>query len=393
MLTRSRRAINHPIDRSEPAPQYLTSTAPPGMGEYPFEGRSRTRAQTSSVTPTGPARQSIQYHASSLLNQTARLSQPGMPHPQVPNTPGFHPPSQWSQSFPTQSHHPPIGTGRPFLYNNRTPAKDVVSVTSRQLHPSGTYQNPFADSLKPYIKPDQQRGQANSTDNSRPYVPPQRRNPVARLDSRAITREPAQHGVSVRTESPTRRGSVSIRRASQGEPQDRRNKPGDNSPPRGVFKRRRSSLPRKAAIAARAAIANSARNEAITESEEVKNEAPDHSWAQVASGRVKEESTEDNVPLHDVPQLASVQIKEEKVEEGPRTWAKIAAAEWMDSKSKEQETRNNSFGKPLSNLWNMSLRSRDYVQIEVKEEPREDTSKYSLAAPAKQILQPFKRSL
>jgi hypothetical protein len=109
------------------------------------------------------------------------------------------------------------------------------------------------------------------------------------------------------------------------------------------------------------------------EFDEVSPKESKRSWAQVASGQVKEGPVEDNITLQDVRQQASVPIKEEKVEQSSiQTWAQIAAAKWMESKSKEQQLRNEGFGKPHFKIGQTSLKAKDDdVNAEVKGAPKE----------------------
>lgn len=394
MLTRSWRKADHLADRSVWAHQYSAPAAQFAMDDFHCDGRREIRPQSSFIDPTNSStgHQQVPHYGSPPFKQTTRVFRSGMPYPQVSNTPDFRPPIQRRELFPTQTYHPPIGTGRPFSYCDKFPLKDTVSSTSRELHPSATCSNPFSDSLRPCLKPAQQQEDANSAIDGDLYVPPQRQTSRARPNTRVIARELAQHGVLVRNKSQTRRGSASFRRASHGERQDRWIKPGDNSPPGGISKKRRNSSQRKAAAAARAVVSHSARNEYSRESDKVNQKTPRPSWAQVASGRIKEEPVEDSVTLYDKPLPASVPIKQEKDEDkGPKTWARVAAAAWLENKSKEQKLRDDSFGKPHLNLGNLSLRSKDYsVKVEVKEVLEGDPGEYSRTVQTNQKLLPSK---
>jgi hypothetical protein len=387
MLTRSWKNNGQPMDGSAQAPQLLPSTNPPRMGEFRYDGRRKSREQSSippDTTSTSHRQAAQRYlhmeqHRLPIPNRFSNFPQSKVPYPQVSKTPGFHPSTQPRELFPSKVL-PPIGTGRPSSYDERdhsVPASNIVSVTSRSLKSPGTYINPFAEALEPYLKkPGHKKRRISVEMNTHLDMPSQRCSSALEQRPHAppfqtLARELAQHGVPIRSGSPTRRPSVSFRRRSQAEPQDRRNKLGDNSSPSGIVKTRRDSSPRKAAAAVRAAMIHSARKEVKSEPDEVSPKTSKRSWAQVASRQIKEEPIKDNIALQDVRQQASVSIKQEKVEESNiHTWAQIAAAKWMESKSKEQQLRNEGFGKPYFKIGQMSLKAKDDdVNAEVNEVP------------------------
>jgi len=413
MLTRSWMHNNHPIDCTAQTPQPLPFTTPPRMGEFRHSGRERFRNPSSNAASnlfpnSHPQVRQHHSHAKQHLGlpiptQASTFPRSRGEYPRVHNTPGFHRSTQHQELFPIQANLPPIGTGRPSSFNEdnqSVPATNVVSITSRPLQPSGTFADPFAKALDPYLKRNesQQKAARGATDPGL-NAPPQQWTSTSMPHrdfppSQRRLRELAQHGAPNRSGSSTRRGSVSSRRASQGELQDGRNKPADNSSPRGILKNRRDSSPRKAAVAARAAIAHSARTEVEIKYDEVSPKTTTRSWAQVASDHIKEESPEDNTALQEVPREASIPIEEDKMEPSSfQTWAQIAAAEWTENKSKQEKLRNESFGKSHSKFGQLKFTAKDQsVKVEGKEEPKEEVCHWAPATRVKQKCVQFEKA-
>jgi hypothetical protein len=369
--------------------RHQPSATLPKMGEFYYDGGRITQDHSSRNLRPPPYPQARQHHSHTEQDQGLPVSpkastflRSGAPYPQVPNTPDYRPSNQFGQLFSAQLPLPPIGTGRPPPYSEfpdpvSTPAKDLVSLTSRPLQPSETFKNPFDKTLNPYLESndcqqDPVRGaiddhmdmehRRTSALGSRPCF----------LQSQILAREGSQYHSPGRTGSPTRRGSASFRRNSHPDPQDHR-----NSSPRGIVKKRRDSSSRKAAVAARAAIVHSARKES---SDEVSPKTLKQSWAQIAASGIKEEATEDNVALQAIPQQASVTMKQTKVDQKEgQTWAQIAAAEWVETHSKQEQLRRNSFGKLPHKFRQLKLNTKsDSVMIEVKEGAKEEITHSSL---------------
>jgi hypothetical protein len=413
MLTRSWMHNNHPIDCIAQTPQLLPSTTPPRMGEFRYGGRERFRNHSShaasNLFPTShpQVRQhhshTEQHHGLAIPTQASTFPRSRVEYPRVHNTPGFRPSTQHQELFPIQTNLPPIGTGRPSSFNEdhqSVPATNVVSITSRPLQLSDTFSDPFAKALGPYLKRNesQQKAAGGATDSGL-NAPPQRwtSTSMPRRDfppSQRRSRELAQHGAPNRSGLSARRGSVSSRRTSQGEPQDGRNKPADNTSPRGILKNRRDSSPRKAAVVARAAIAHSARTEVEIKYGEVSPKTTTRSWAQVASDHIKEEPPENNAALQEVPKEACIPIEEDKMEPSSfQTWAQIAAAEWMENKSKQEKLRNESFGKSHSKFGQLKLTAKDQsVKVKGKEEPKEEVCHWAPATRVKQKCVQFEKA-
>jgi hypothetical protein len=427
MLTRSWRYGNRAMEFSAQYPQPLPSTRQQKMGEFCYDGKHNSGNNSSNATTNifppyksgdrqhHPLAQ--QNHGLPVSYQASTLLRSSTVYPQVPNTPGFHPSSQQRELF-SSNMHPPIGTGRLSPYNESrysAPPTDVVSVTSRNLQPSDTYHNPFARALNPSLKPDHQQTQhrikAGCAVTNPPKTPSQHwrsgsgRNakpPSAQI----FTTELEQHSVPIRSTSPARRASVSSRRSSQAEQQDRRHRPGDGSPQHGIQKKKREASLRKTAVAVRAAMIHSAQKELFSNNNEGGPKTPKRSWAQVVSSQVKEEpvdgpvslhkvpeSTDVSSNLHDEPPKPSVQNKDEKVAHRKvQTWAEVASAKWTEKQSKKQQLRNASFGKSNLKVGKYRFETKDVVvNFKVKEEPKEDRSHSMTANPARQKALPDKK--
>jgi hypothetical protein len=420
MLTRSWRYSNQAMECSAQYPQPLPSTRQPKMGEFRYDGKYDSGNNASNATPNifppsnpgEPQHYPLvqQHHGLPVSCQPSMLLRSSTVHPQVLNTPGFHPSSGQRELFPTKMH-PPVGTGRLSTYNDirySVPSPDVVSVTSHKIQPSDAYRNPFAGALNTYLKPDDQHPQhrikAGSAVTHPPKIPSQNwrsgsgRNaepPSAQI----FATELAQNGVPVRSGSPARRTSVSSRRSSQADQPDRRRRPGDSSPQHGIQKKKREASLRKTAVAARAAMIQSAQKGLFSETSEGGPTTPKRSWAQVVSGQIKEEEPVDGIVTlqkvpestlatsnrHDEPRTPSVQNKDEKVVQSKvQTWAEVASAKWIEKQSKKQQSRNRSFGKSNFKVGQYKFELKDVVNVKVKEEPKEDRYHNMTANPAKQ---------
>ncbi|KAE9378152.1 hypothetical protein N431DRAFT_461694 [Stipitochalara longipes BDJ] len=390
MLTRSWRHYDQPMD-PELSPQHLAPTAPPRMGEFHYDRKQRILGHISTAAPDlfpspQPRSRSAhahrkQHHELPSTNQPSLYLRSGVAYPQVPNTPEFNPSPQLRELFPSQSQLPPIGTGRPSTYPEEPqpiPARNTVSITSRPLQTSGTYVNPFAESLKSYLKDSSHQQRPNSaigsdqieiTSRRRPSTSEHRPElPHAQIIARGLSR----HGVRIRSDSSSRKSSVSTRRSSQAETHDRHRKPGDNSTPRGILKKRRDSLSRRAAAAARAAIARCPQASKELSSEEVIPKVSERSWAQVAASEMKKEPLEDNDAVQDISPQPSVTVKEGRLgSNNVQTWAQIAAAKWTGNKSEQELHRKSCFGKPSYNFEQYRLKTKDDgIKMKIEKEPQ-----------------------
>jgi hypothetical protein len=168
----------------------------------------------------------------------------------------------------------------------------------------------------------------------------------------------------------------------------------DNASPRGILKNRRDSSPRKAAVAARAAMAHSTPTEVGIKYDEVSPKTTTRSWAQVASDHIKEEPPEDSAALQEVPKEALIPIEEDKKEPSSfQTWAQIAASEWMENKSKQEKLRNESFGKSHCKFGQLKLTAKDQsVKVEGKEESKEEVCHWAPATRVKQKCVQFEKA-
>jgi hypothetical protein len=382
MLTGGGIHKNQPIDCSAQTRQHLPSTTQPRMGDFHYDSRQPFRGYApnaaSKLFPL-PFRHVRRHHGLPIpsLASTSPRSRPE--YPRVHNTPAFDPSMQQRVLFPSQTRLPPIGTGRPSAFNDdhqSAPVINVVSLTSRPLQPSGTFINPLSKASDPYLERNEsQQKTARGATDSDLIVRPQRRISTSLHcrhfpPSQRLARGLPQHVASNRSGSSAGRSSVSSRRASQGEPQDRRNRLADNSSSRGIHKKQRDSSPRKAAVAARAAIAHSARTGVELECDEVSPKTTTRTWAQMASGYVKEEPPADSAARQEIQIEVPTSIKEERMEPSRvQTWAQIAAAKWMEKNSKQEKVRNEGFGTPYFGLRQLRLTAKDQsVKIEIKED-------------------------
>jgi hypothetical protein len=128
--------------------------------------------------------------------------------------------------------------------------------------------------------------------------------------------------------------------------------------------------------------------------DEVSPKTTTRSWAEVALDYIKEEPPEDNAALQEEPKEVSIPIEEDKMEPSSfQTWAQIAAAEWMENKSKQEKSRNESFGKSHSKFRQLKLTAKDQsVKVEGKEEPKEEVCHWAPATRVKQKCVQFEKA-
>jgi hypothetical protein len=298
-----------------------------------------------------------------FLNQpTATFPPPGLSYAPASKTGAFHSTAQLPELFPSQPLPRPIGTGRPsssVTYEDYDPAQIADGVSnrkySRSLQPFDTYTNPFSESLAnsqlhDFIEQPKTNSVASNTQFGdlwmqqristncswpHPGVP----------SPRAFRDTSDQPPLSIFSRPQTRRGNIPTHRDSQAEPHETRNKLGDTALPHGVFKKRRHSVPRKAAVAACAAIARAAEKDLESELEEFSLKSPKRTWAQVVSNPIKKEEPEKSIALHGPAQRAS-SPKEENADEGDcKTWAKVAAGARNETQETQQKMKTDSFGK------------------------------------------------
>ncbi|KAN0108516.1 hypothetical protein V8E51_008258 [Hyaloscypha variabilis] len=401
MFTRSWKNHNHPIEIVPLLPR-LAPTSPPRMGNVHYNLRPRIvdHHSTPDLFPPSQPRprqdytHSSQSHGIPATNQLSLYARSGVAYPQVPNTPGFNPSSQPRELFPSLPQ-PPIGTGRPSSYpegHQSLTDSNIISITSHSLQTPGTYTNPFAESEKPYLEDKNRRKRRNSaTASNRIEMNPQRRPSTSaqareKFPIQAIARDLVRHGVPIRNDLSSRRSSISTRRSTLAESHDHQKKSTDTSSPHGVLKRRRDSLPRRAAANARAAIARCSQV-----SKEVKSEYPSpttreptRSWAQVAAGEIEKEPSEDQSVVQDIAGEATVPVKKEESVPSNQTWAQVAAAEWLGNKTKQHRQRIPSFGKPSYNFERYRLELKgDNVKVKVEEGSHQDLGGEPSSIPVK----------
>lgn len=89
---------------------------------------------------------------------------------------------------------------------------------------------------------------------------------------------------------------------------------------------------------------------------------------------------EGNVALQVVHEQASIPIKKEKVDQKEgQTWAQIAAAKWMETHSREEQWKRDSFGKPPRKFRQLKLNTKSQVvKVEVKEVAEQELPQVSL---------------
>jgi hypothetical protein len=302
------------------------------MGEFRYNPANQSRFPSSNATPnTLPASypHMPQYYpypeqknVFPLSNQPTAMHSPrSLSYTPVHNAGPFRPSTPLQQLFPSQAPLPPIGHGRPSstaIYEGYQPVQTADGFSNKKsswaLKPFHTYKNPFSESLKEAVFQD--------------FVRQQRANGANKVQPGDVwlQRQSSTSHSGPRPDVPPPRA---FRKASnqldfQAEQLETRNRPGDATLPRGIFKKRRNSVaPKKAAVAASAAIARVAKMDFESESDEADVKPPKRSWAQVVSSPIKDEQTEDKIALHNAPRKTYSPAKEVKISQsGNQNWAR-----------------------------------------------------------------------